>query len=243
MGAVHADGIVSSDIVGYNTESLTGGKLNVTGIMFVTPDGSDIDLNSGNVTIANLTAGADDTESDLILVWNPATSAYTTYYFYDEEGAEAEDVRWWDAGGESEPVFPAGTAFWYKAKPGTGKSITVSGAIASDATETFSITGGKLNMCINPYPVDIDLNSSNVTIANLTAGADDTESDLVLVWNPATSAYTTYYYYDEEGAEAEDVRWWDAGGESEPIITAGAGFWYKAKSGNGKSITFKSPIK
>ena len=215
----------------------------MTGVMFNAVGGGDIDLNGGNVTIAGLTGGADDTESDLIMTWDASKNGYTTYYYYYEDGAADEDVRWWDAGGESEPIFPAGTAFWYKAKSGTGKSVTISGAVESDADVTFDFTGGRLNMCVNPYPAAIDLNdASTVEITNLSGGADDTDSDLILAWDATKNGYTTYYYYYEDGAADEDVRWWDAGGESEPVIEAGSGFWYKAKAGTGKQITFKRPF-
>ena len=214
----------------------------MTGVMFTSPDGNDIDLNGTNISIAGLTGGADDTSSDLIMVWDAELNGYTTYYYYYEDGAAPEDVRWWDAGGESEPIFSSGTAFWYKAKEGGSRSITISGQVENDADITIELVGGKLNMCINPYPSDIDLNSSSVTIENLSGGADDTSSDLVMVWDAELNGYTTYYYYYEDGAAPEDVRWWDAGGESEPVITIGAGFWYKAKSGEGKKIVFKRPF-
>ena len=121
MGAVHADGIVSSDIVGYSTDGMTGGKFNMGGIVFSNVDGSGINLN--DMTFANLTSGEDDSQSDRIQVWNPATSGYTTFFNYNAEGDE-ESWGWWDANFEVEALLPAGTAFWYKAKAGSGKAIT-----------------------------------------------------------------------------------------------------------------------
>ena len=121
LGAVHADGVVSSQVVGYTTDAMTGGKFNMNGMVFSNVDGSDIDLN--DMTFPNIT-GSDYLEtSDQILVWNPGTSGYTTYWYYYEAGAAAEEIGWY--GLLDEPTtLPAGTAFWYLAKPGDGKKIT-----------------------------------------------------------------------------------------------------------------------
>ena len=121
FGAVHADGIVSSDIVGYNTESLTGGKFNMSGVVFNSVGGGDIDLN--DMTFPGVTGTDSDSTSDTILVWDPATSGYTTYWYYYEAGAAADEIGWY--GTLDEPTtLAAGTAFWYKAKAGEGKKIT-----------------------------------------------------------------------------------------------------------------------
>ena len=93
----------------------------MSGIVFSNVDGTAIDLN--DMTFENLTSGEDETEGDNILVWNPATSAYKTFFNYNAEGDE-ESWGWWDANFEVEPVLAAGTAFWYRAKAGSGKAIT-----------------------------------------------------------------------------------------------------------------------
>ena len=237
LGAVHADGIVSSDIVGYNTDSLTSGNFNMGGIMFSKVTGDAIDLNS-DVTVANVTGGLDETESDTILVWNPSTSAYTTFYYNDDPEAP-EDTGWWDVNFVVDPELGIGTAFWLRAKNAANKSITVSGAVESDDDFSVLLTGGNFNMVINPYPTAIDLNDTDtVEIANVTGGLDETESDTILVWNPSTSAYTTFYYNDDPEAP-EDTGWWDVNFVVDPELSAGTAFWYRAKAGTGKGLTFK----
>ena len=111
LGAVHAAdaGIVSADIVGYNTASLTGGKFNMSGIVFSNVDGTAIDLN--DMTFAGVTGSDFDATSDNILVWNPATSGYTTYYYYYD--ASAPDDNGWYGTLDEETTLSAGTAFWY----------------------------------------------------------------------------------------------------------------------------------
>ncbi|MGN0832917.1 MAG: hypothetical protein ACI4RD_04615, partial [Kiritimatiellia bacterium] len=114
-----------------------------------------------------------------------------------------------------------------------------SGVLESASDVTVEITGGNFNMVINPYPTPIDLNdASTVEFTNLTSGEDDTQSDRILVWNPVTSGYTTFFNYNAVGDE-ESWGWWDNTFEVDPVLPAGTAFWYRAKAGSGKKITFK----
>ncbi|MGN0832264.1 MAG: hypothetical protein ACI4RD_01280 [Kiritimatiellia bacterium] len=204
--------------------------------MFSNVDGSDIDLN--DMSFPGVTGSDFDATSDTILVWKPATSGYTTYWYYYEDGAAEEEIGWYGLLDE-ETTLAAGTAFWYKAKAGSGKQMTQSGALVPDADVTFDLTGGKFNMAINPYPTAIDLNdTATVEFAGVTGSDFDATSDTILVWKPATSGYTTYWYYYEDGAAEEEIGWYGLLDE-ETTLPAGTAFWYKAKAGDGKKITFK----
>jgi hypothetical protein len=208
----------------------------MAGMMFTSVGGEAIDLN--DMTFNGVTGTDSDSTSDLILVWKPATSGYTTYWYYYEDGAAADEIGWYGTLDE-ETTLPAGTAFWYKAKAGNGKQMTQSGAVESDSDVEFNLTGGNYNMAINPYPTAIDLNdTTTVEFTNATGTDSDSTSDLILVWKPATSGYTTYWYYYEDGAAADEIGWYGTLDE-ETTLPAGTAFWYKAKAGDGKKITFK----
>ena len=205
-------------------------------MVFNSVGGGAIDLN--DMSFPGVTGTDSESTSDLIQVWNPATSGYTIYWYYYEAGAAADEIGWY--GTLDEPTtLAAGTAFWYKAKAGSGKAITQSGAVESDADVTFNLTGGNWNMAINPYPTAIDLNdATTVEFVNATGTDSESTSDLIQVWNPATSGYTIYWYYNEAGAAADEIGWYGTLDE-ETTLPAGTAFWYKAKAGEGKKITFK----
>lgn len=204
--------------------------------MFNTVGGDAIDLN--DMTFPGITGTDSESTCDLIQVWNPATSGYTIYWYYYEDGAV--DIGWYGTLDE-ETTLPAGTAFWYKAKAGDGKQMTQSGAVESDADVTFNLTSGKYNMCINPYPTAIDLNDADtVEFKNVTGTDSESTCDLIQVWNPATSGYTIFWNYYEDGVDADQFGWYGTLDE-ETTLPAGTAFWYKAKVGSGKAITFKKP--
>ena len=236
FGAVHADGIVSSDIVGYSTDSLASGNYTMGGMVFSAVGGGDIDLN--DMTFAGVTGSDFEATSDNILVWDPSTSMYTTYYYYYD--ATSPDDNGWYGTLDEATTLPAGTAFWYRAKVGEGKSMTQSGAVESVADVTFDLASGNYTMVINPYPTAMDINDGNaVEFAGVTGSDFEATSDNILVWNPSTSMYTTYYYYYDASAP-EDNGWYGTLDE-ETTLPAGTAFWYRAKVGAGKTITFKKP--
>ena len=118
MGAVHADGIVSSDIVGYSTQNIAGGKLNCAALQF-TGIGSD------NATLANLSSSgltpgvyeSMETEAPCIMIYDGA-GGYNLYYYISDgdDGTERFDLTGWtDANGNlADAVAPAGTGFWLR---------------------------------------------------------------------------------------------------------------------------------
>ena len=241
FGAVHADGIVSSDIVGYSTDSLTSGKYNLSGITFENiGETSSYDLNK--LDIKNVTGGEDQTTADFIQIWNPATSGYTTFYYYYEEEYK-DEAGWYDAGGDEEPILDSGMAFWYRARAKSDKAITVAGSIDTVDDATVVLTSGKYNLVVNPFPAAIDLNDkTTVEVKNVTGGEDQNSADFVQIWNPTTSGYTTFYYYYEEEYK-DEAGWYDAGGDEEPTFPAGTAFWYRARAGENKSLVFPNPTK
>ena len=117
LGAVHADGIVSSDIVGYSTQNIAGGKLNCAALQFT-------GIGSENATLANLsttglTPGVYDsmeTEAPCIMIYNGI--GYDFYYYISDgdDGTERFDLTGWTDGGGNvaDVVAPAGTGFWLR---------------------------------------------------------------------------------------------------------------------------------
>ena len=204
------------------------------GMVFSAVGGGAIDLN--DMTFAGVTGSDYDGTADNILVWNPATSGYTTYYYYYD--ASTPDDNAWYGTQDEETTLPVGTAFWYRAKVGAGKSMTQSGAVESDADVSFDLASGNYTMVINPFPTATDLNdTTSVEFAGVTGSDYDGTADNILVWNPATSGYTTYYYYYD--ASTPDDNAWYGTQDEETTLPAGTAFWYRAKVGAGKSITFK----
>ena len=231
------DGISSAEIVGYYKQDLVSGKFNTGGISFLPCDSgkTTFDLNK-DIVFENLTPGEGSGDGDEIQVWNPKTSGYTKFYYYDD----GEESGWYGLHDET-PELEAGTAFWYLSpvKTAAPKSTVVSGTVEMESSVTDVITSGKFNMLISAYPDKIELNNTNsVEFANLTPGEGNGDGDEVQVWNPKTSGYTYFYYYDD----GEEAGWYGLHDE-DPVLAANTAFWFLAQKGDGKTVTYKNQTK
>ena len=236
FGAVHADGIVSSDIVGYQQTNITDGNLNMTGVAFENVNGTDLNLN--DLTGEGLKIGDSDEDADVVMVWRPEDSGYDIFAYCDNYDGTAS---WYDMYGSAEPIIPAGKGFWFSAY-NTGKSnrtLCAAGAVISEDDTTINLVGGNLNMVVNPYPTTVDLNdATQVVLQNLTVGDSDEDADVVMVWRAEDSGYDIFAYCDNYDGTAS---WYDMYGSAEPVIQSGKGFWFSAKAGNGKALKFIRP--
>ena len=239
-GAVHADGIVSSDIVGYATGSLTKGNYNTMTVQFNSIGKSGFSLN--DVTLTGLTASDASETADLAMFWDPETSGYNTYYLYS--GPDAED-GWYNMTTDNffdddyPDGMPVGTAFWYFARNSGEGAQQTAGAVENDDTVTFTITKGNYNLIASAYPIALKLNA--MVLSGLTASDASETADLAMFWDPATSGYNTYYLYT--GPDAED-GWYNMTTDNffdddyPNGMPVGTAFWYFARGTGTGTITF-----
>ena len=239
MGAVHAadNGIVSSDIVGYNTQSIQGGKLSCVALQFLDVGSDDVSSLS-KLSTDGLSAGVYDTmntDAPCIMIYNGV--GYDFYFYisdaYDAEGNEV--TAWADTNGDAvSGEQPLGTGFWLRIPEATCESgtLTQSGAVCTDATTTIAIAHG-LTLAGNPYPTA--MNMSKITTTGLAAGVYDTmntDAPSLMIYNGV--GYDFYFYisdaYDAEGNEV--TAWADTNGDAVTGEIAGAGeaFWLRSTS-------------
>lgn len=131
MGAVHADGIVSSDIVGYNTKSITANQFYLLGAQFegIGEDGV-AGLNTSIQTTGISPVLYDNTDDAArIDVLTADASGYISYYYISDadDGTERYNLTGWADGDGfivDDAVINAGAAFWVRSP--TGGSLTFS---------------------------------------------------------------------------------------------------------------------
>ena len=245
FGAVHADGIVSSDIVGYSTQGIAGGKLNCVALQFM--DVGSVDVSSlANLSTSGLTAGVYDTmstDAPCIMIYD-GVSGYDFYYYisdaYDAEGKEV--TAWADSNGDAIAGEQAlGTGFWLRIPEATCETgtLTQSGAVSQDATTALTISAG-LTLAGNPYPTS--MNMSKITTAGLVPGVYDTmstDAPCIMIYD-GVSGYDFYYYisdaYDADGKEV--TAWADPNGDEVTGNIAGAGEAFWLRSASAGTLTF-----
>ena len=230
-------------------------------VPFVNPTDANAGLQlNKDITVENVTASAGPASADQIWVWVPSANAYDQFFYYPGYGIEYS-AGWCDMNDafqdyiENRPGYenglPLGTAIYYKAKNGEGKVITGSGAIESKDEVELTLAGNNFTMIGNPYPTSLQLNGDKFVAQNATGNVNLFEADQIWVWDPSANAYDQFFYYPGYGTEYS-AGWCDMNDafqdyiENRPGyengIASGTAMYYKAKTGDNKSVVFTSPL-
>ena len=223
-------------------------------IPFKSVSGDGYLLNS-NFRATGMTASDDSGTSDQLQYWDAATSGYETFWYFEGDPSDSDYPAGWysfESGEKFETDYPEGftpgTPFWYLSIGSAGLSATDSGGVPSEASYTFPIVKGNFNMIATPYPSALLLNN-NITILNGVASDDSGTSDQMQFWNPKTSGYETFWYFEGDPSDASYPAGWysfDSGEKFETDYPAGFSstkpFWYLALGSDTGSITFTKPF-
>ena len=244
LGAVHADGIVSSDIVGYSTQGIQGGKLSCVAFQFADVGSMNEDASIANLATTGLSAGeydTMDTDAPCIMIYNGV--GYDYYYYISDAFDKSGDpvTAWADGGGDAaDDTKSLGTGFWLRIPDGkcTSGTLTQSGKVNSDDDTTITLSSG-LTLAGNPYPTA--MNMSKVVTAGLTAGeydTMDTDAPCIMFYNGV--GYDYYYYISDAFDKSGDpvTAWADGGGDAVTgdVAEAGKAFWARTKTAG--TLTF-----
>lgn len=189
----------------------------------------------------------DEGENDYIETWNMETGDWGTRYSYvnlpDVDPSYAK--TWLDGETPVNPEVEPGSSFWLFHKGENINNFQFAGQVTS-VTRGYTLFKGKMNLCGNPFPCELNLCDRNqVKLINATSfDLEEGEMDYIETWNLTTGDWGTRYSYvnlpDVDPSYTD--TWLD--GET-PVETTsiqpGAGFWYFA-AGEGTTLTFE-PIK
>jgi hypothetical protein len=201
-------------------------------------DSDDSAICAGEMLADGLIGSLSLGTSDQLFFWNG--TGFDIYYLFDGSGYPAYDGKWFDLDtGLPEPTreFQLFEGYFVK-RINSGPSVaqsTVLGDVQISDTITISIPEG-FNMIAYPYPVDVDINSSD--FCRVGDGAKGSlslgTSDQLYFWNG--TGFDIYYLFDGSGYPAYDDKWFDLD-TGLPAVGKVVGtfdaFYYKRLSGEG----------
>lgn len=232
--ALADSGVVSQNIVGYQTLNLAGNNYNMLAVNWEKVGGGSIAIQN-LVNTTGLTQGGGLGTSDNILVWNPATTGYKAYYLYT-------DGMWYEYLNDAAPTtdtFAPGTTFWMKRKGAVTTNVTFSGQVLQQASAAVTIAHNNYTQIGNPYATVFTFNGTyDWVAAGAVSGGGLGTADNILVWNPATTGYKAYYLYNVDG------KWYEYLNDAVPTtdgLPIGSGAWYKTRAGSDWTLTFTKP--
>ena len=247
-------------MVGYNTVEVNK-QFSIFAVNFENVTGGVLDLNDAIPVAEQMTRGRSDSDADTVMVMQN-DGGYVSYYVSDgivkQKGKEqpynaALDGKWLKVGSSAIAAVPLnpGVSFWYKATNyETPWSLSIAGAVPSDATKTIEINKS-YSLISNPYPFDLDVNAISY-VDGMTKGRSDTDADTIMIMQ-ADGGYLNYYLSDgivkQKGKEqpynaALDGKWLKVGSSAvaAAAIPTGKGAFYKRTGETDFSIVIDSPI-
>ena len=236
--------------VGYNTVNVKGGQMNLLTVSF-----EAIGNANGNATLndvmdsSSLTSYKDDfvTAGDYVQTWDMEKGNWGAKYFYMDLGAidpTLADTWVDDLFTPNDVELAPGSSFWLYANADI-PALQFAGQVTATSSG-YTLTGGTMNLCGNPYPTSLNLNDKNqVVITGMTSYKDDfvTAGDYVQTWDLTKGNWGAKYFYMDLGSiDASLADTWvnDQFTPAETDIQPSAGFWYYAI---GDGVTFTFPAK
>ena len=168
-----------------------------------------------------------------IQVYNPASSAYTIYYY-----TVNNNVTGWRRNPTPSTSLPVaiGSGVWLKVAEATDGKIKMAGQVKSAESVTVNVGGdGEWTIASNPYPTA--LTQGNMTTTGITEQpwANRAAASQLQVYNPDTESYTIFYYTSGNGGTA-----WRkspaAPTSTDVICPVGSSFWVKSSTSG--TLTF-----
>ena len=215
----------SSNIVGYQTATLTKGANKTFALQFESPENPGQAISIDNLFPGTtFKAGGSWGGSDQIWAWDTTVNNWAKYAYYENKRATpAVPAAWYKynfltdksfSDLTSTDVVRPGQTFLYIRNQSGSIVLQMAGQIKSmsDATQSFTVTKGDNVFVAYPWPVELKIAelSTKATHTNLKAGGSWGGSDQIWAWDTTANNWAKYAYYENKRAT--------------PAVPAG---WYK----------------
>ena len=243
--------VTSANVVGYKTITLTNGY-NMIACNF---DAVGTETNTLDKVIpgstTGLTGGNSPGTADNIMVFDPMTQGYATYFLWytTKTTLQANNWKWVVNAGTLAPVqLKSGDPFWYRSRSATPVQIpgTFAGQVPTVAKD-IAITNG-YTMIAGNYSADWDPNTKGTNFWATTGamgGNSPGTADNVMVFDPGAQGYTTYFlwYTTKTTLQANNWKWVVNAGTVAPtnFVKLGMGAWYRARNAGRFVIPVAAP--
>ena len=241
--AFGADGVVSSDVVGYSGAALRGGNQAAgVGGAFVNVDGSGLTLGDLTAVGYDTTEGYADFEIQAKQL-NGFGVGGTTYYWADFEEDGVTYKGWFDEdmNDYNDLALVPGEGLWVYS-PNASFKLQSAGAVSKDSIAVTLRGGNQAKMVSNPMPATMTLGDIVVAGYDTDEGYADFEVQAKKL-NGFGVGGTTYYWADFEEDGVSYYGWYDEdmNDYNDVDVAAGEGLWIYSPSTD-FSVVFPSPL-
>jgi hypothetical protein len=185
----------------------------------------------------NGVAAATSVNADNLLIFNPITQTYTTYWLFFSTNPSF-NRKWRSATGFATNVFlQPGAGVWYRSRATSNQVLTLVGDVVNKGASTNMIRPG---LQVVSYPFSTSIIMADLKLTNGVAAATSVNADNIQLYNPETQQYTTYWLFSSANPSF-NRRWRSATGfATNVVIQPGSAFWYRSRGA--ETITWVESI-
>jgi len=252
--ALADSGVVSQNIVGYNTVTITNGY-NLFAYNW-NQIGSTDPISVQNLVDKNILVGKAriGQSPDSLLMWNRTSGSYTTLWLYVNASDPTKSGNWVTGTQPNDVIVSAvtignGDSFWINSTSPTNKTITLSGEVASSSVIARSIQQGYSQFGYG-YPTALSVNNCNIDWigCGLTAKPRIGQTpDCLMVWNKGSAAWTTFWLFTNTVGDVRNNTWVTGTQPNDAVtvtytIEPGVGFMIQRGSATPATVSQPKPF-
>jgi hypothetical protein len=159
-----------------------------------------------DIFTGSMVSDVDGNNNAVIWLWNPVTSQYTTYQYFSAADANTDfsinQAGWYSGDGvRHNQSFPPGTScFIQNYNNASSITVTVTGNVPT-GTNTIAMNQG-YSLVGMPVPISTNMCSTAGGFVGF-SDVDGSNNDVIWLWNPVSSQYTTYQYFSAADANTD----------------------------------------
>jgi len=184
--------IESQNIVGYNTTSISAGRIAAVGAQFQTVGAvtGERTLNIADIPFPTPARAGSvlGINTDQVHVWNPTTSTWTKYYRNTTAG--------WCKEGETTTTTDTllvGAGFFVRRANSALGSATYAGQVFNGTNVTYSLAAGRIQNISYPWPIQLNVSDIPAPTPIRAGSVLGINTDQIHVWNSTTSTWAKFY--------------------------------------------------
>ncbi len=247
--ALSASIVAQAQAVYSNTVGMVKLSIEKTSLVFVSYPFESDETNLDTIVGDQLTGAGNSGSSDRIIVWSSDSKTYETFWKVDGTGT-AYDGKWYKDDGQFPPVaadvtISTGSGFWVQSRSSEDQELVINGNVPAEPV-LVSIPEGLAQVGI-PYPVEMNVNSTEFDINAIAKGAGNSgSSDRLIFWDKDTQSYIFLWLVEGTGQAQYDGFWhYDDGAfpptKADIAIKPGTGFWFERRENSDTSWTPELP--
>lgn len=169
--------------------------------------------------------GTSPTVADNVLLYDSFAQGYVTYYLRSHSSIGRPE---WITGSQwaTNVYIDPGRGYFYRSRLGSPRTNVVAGDVVLAAAVTNTVRPG---LQLFAYPFTARTKLSDLNLKDGIYGTSPTVADNIMLWNPVSDSYTTYYLRSHSSIGHPE---WITGSQwaTNVYVEPGQGFWFRSRS-------------